>query len=349
MAQSMTSTTEKGSVTGRAAVVAKPEAGLKMEQLTYTQPQGHDVRLKLQACGVCHSDSFCMDGHFPGLKYPVVPGHEIIGVVESVGRDVQRFKAGDRVGVGWHAGHCGVCPSCRSGDFITCIKLETPGITRDGGYAEYAVFPEAACAVVPESLSSSDAAPLLCAGVTTFNALRHSGAIAGDTVAILGIGGLGHLAVQFASKMGYKTVAIARGADKEKFAKELGADIYLNSDDKDAVASLSKSGGAKVILATATSSKAMSPWVEGLSVGGRMVIVGAGMEPLIVSPVQLLPFRKSITGWPSGTAKDSEECMTFCARNGIRPMTEKFAFDKASEAYERMMSGAARFRVVLEF
>lgn len=349
MSQSTISTAvEKDMKSGRAAQISKPEADFKMEEMSYPHPKGRDVRLKLQACGVCHSDSFAMGGQFPGLKYPIVPGHEIVGIVDAVGEEVQRLKPGERVGVGWHGGHCGWCSSCRSGDFIACERLETPGITRDGGYAQYAIFSEAVCAAVPEQLTSAEAAPLLCAGVTTFNALRHAGAATGDTVAILGIGGLGHLGVQFANKMGYRTVAIARGEDKERFVKELGAHSYINSESDTAVANLKKEGGAKVILATATSSKAMSPWIDALSVGGRMVIVGAGFEPLNVAPVQLLGKRNSIMGWPSGTAMDSEECLNFAALTGIRPMLEKYPFEKAAEAYKRMMSGAARFRVVLE-
>jgi D-arabinose 1-dehydrogenase-like Zn-dependent alcohol dehydrogenase len=350
MSQSVASvSTQTGPKTGLATVLTKPNSSFTVEERTYPQPQGDSVRIRLEACGVCHSDSFAVGGQFPGLKYPIVPGHEIVGIVDAVGAEVSRLKVGDRVGVGWHGGHCGHCTSCRNGDFVTCEKLETPGITRDGGYSQYAVFSEKACALVPAGLSSIDAAPLLCAGVTTFNAIRHAGAQAGDTVAVLGIGGLGHLGVQFASKMGFQTVAIARGEEKAQFAKSLGADIYINSDKDDAVETLRKSGGARVILATVTSSKAMSPWVDALAVGGKLVIIGAGFEPLNVAPVQLIGQRKSVVGWPSGTAADSEDCMRFSARNNVRPMVEKFPFKKASEAYERMMSGAARFRVVLEY
>jgi alcohol dehydrogenase/propanol-preferring alcohol dehydrogenase len=341
--------TESGTLKGRAASVSGPKATLTIEEHSYKIPVGHQVRLKLQACGVCHSDSFTVEGAFPGLNYPLVPGHEIVGIVDAIGPDVHRLKIGDRVGVGWYGGHCGECISCLKGDFVTCSKMQTPGLTGDGGYAEYGIFPDAACAKVPESLSSADAAPLLCAGITTFNALRHAGAMPGDTVAILGIGGLGHLAVQFANKMGYHTVAIARGSDKEKFAKELGAHVYIDSESPEAVKSLANIGGAKVILATAASSKAMSPWVDGLSIGGSLVIVGASHEALDINPLQLIPGRKSVKGWPSGTAQDSEDCMNFAALTGIKPMLEKYPFDKVSDAYQRMMSGAARFRVVLEF
>ncbi len=349
MTQTIKQTTETRVLTGRAARISSPKTAFKIEELSYKAPTGHQVRLKLLACGVCHSDSFTVDGVFPGLSYPLVPGHEIVGMVEAVGSEVHRLKPGDRVGIGWYGGHCGECISCLKGDFITCIKLQTPGLTGDGGYAEYGIFPDSACAKVPEGLSSADAAPLLCAGITTFNAIRNTGVMPGDTVAILGIGGLGHLAVQFANKMGCKTVAIARGKEKEKFAKELGAHVYIDSEAPGAVKSLADAGGAKLILATAASSKAMSPWVDGLCVSGSLVIVGIGHEPLDISPLQLIPGRKSVVGWPSGTAKDSEDCMNFAALTGIKPMLEKYPFDKVSQAYDRMMSGAAKFRVVLEF
>lgn len=334
--------------TGRVAQVPKPEGSLEFVSKTYGDIGRRHVRIKVQACGICHSDSFAFHGGFPGLKHPMVPGHEIVGIVDEVGTEVGRLKVGDRVGVGWHGGHCHECQSCRSGDFIACSKLETPGITVDGGYAEYAVFPEEVCALVPEKLSSQEAAPMVCAGVTTYNSLRHTGTLPGETVAILGIGGLGHLGVQFANKMGFRTVAIARGKDKESFAKELGAHEYIDSEAPDAVERLKKLGGAKVILSTITNSDAMTPWIEALSIGGKLLIVGADFKPMQISPVALIGGRRSIVGWPSGTAKDSEECMNFCALTGIRPMIEKFPFDKANDAYERMMSGKARFRVVLE-
>lgn len=334
--------------TGRAFFVSKPDGEFAVREVQYPAPQKDQVLLKVSACGICHSDSFAVSGHFPGLKYPVCPGHEIAGVIEAVGTDVVRLSPGDSVGVGWHGGHCGECIACRSGDFIACRLLKTPGISIDGGYAQYAIFPESVCALIPDELDFADAAPLLCAGVTTFNALRHSGAKGGDVVAIIGIGGLGHLAVQFANKMGFYTVAIARGDDKAEFAGDLGAHLYINSESKDAVSKLKNIGGAKVILATAASSKAMSPWVDALTIDGKMVIVGADTEPLNISPIQLIGGRKQIMGWPSGTAKDSEECMEFAARFDIRPMIEQYPFDQAQEAYERMMSGEARFRVVLD-
>jgi alcohol dehydrogenase/propanol-preferring alcohol dehydrogenase len=332
---------------GRIAQISKPNGELEFVANQYKTLGSREVRIKVEACGVCHSDSFAFQGSFPGIKYPIAPGHEIVGVIDELGAEVDRLKKGDRVGVGWHGGHCHECQSCRRGDFITCVKLQTPGITVNGGYAEYAVFPEEVCAIVPKKLSSAEAAPLMCAGVTTYNALRHAGAMPGDTVAILGIGGLGHLAVQFANKMGFNTVAMARGDDKAEFAKELGAHHYINTESKDAVDSLVRIGGAKVILSTITNSKAMTPWINALSVNGRLVLVGADMQPMDVIPVSLIRARSSITGWPSGTAKDSEDCMNFAALMGIHTMIEEFPFDKAQEAYQRMMSGKARFRAVL--
>jgi D-arabinose 1-dehydrogenase-like Zn-dependent alcohol dehydrogenase len=340
--------TEQSEKTGRAAQIVKPNAPLEFVSKKYPAPGAREVRIKIEACGVCHSDSFTFAGAFPGTVYPAVPGHEIVGIIDAVGAGVHRLKKGDRVGIGWHAGHCNECNSCRSGDFNTCIKQQVAGLTLNGGYAEYAIFSEDACAAVPADISSSEAGPLLCAGVTTYNALRNAGARPGDVVAILGMGGLGHLGIQFANKMGFDTVAIARGADKGTFAKQLGAHHYINSESADAVESLNKLGGAKVLLSTITNSDAMSPWVEGLAVNGRMVLVGADVKPMQVNPVAMLRARRSITGWPSGTAKDSEDCLKFAALTGIRPMIEKYPFDKAQEAYERMMSGKARFRVVLE-
>lgn len=342
-------TVQTSTNTMQAAQIVKPKNGLQINSIEIKKPGNNMVRLKIEACGVCHSDSFAFEGTFPGLKYPVVPGHEIVGIVDEVGPGVRRFKKGDRVGVGWHGGHCGICTSCRAGDFITCEQLQIPGITCDGGYAEYAVFPEIACAIVPQNLPASEAAPLLCAGVTTFNALRHSGAVGGDLVVILGIGGLGHLGIQFASKMGFHTIAVARGAEKRDLAIKLGAAQYIDSQTQDVVAELKKLGGAKVVLATVTNSNAMSPLVDALAIDGKLLIVGAGFESLSVTPVQLLMGRLSICGWPSGTSKDSEECMQFCAQTGIRPMIECFPFKDAAAAYERMMSGKARFRAVLEF
>ncbi len=343
----MTVETAKGLM--QAAQVVEPNKGFKISNIERKSPSGNQVMIKVQACGICHSDSFPVLGHWPGIAYPVIPGHEIVGIVEEVGPDVERLKKGDRVGIGWHGGHCQVCSGCRSGDFISCEKLQIPGISINGGYAEYATFSELVCATVPEKLSSAEAAPLMCAGVTTFNSLRHSGAQPGDVVAILGIGGLGHLGVQFANKMGFHTIAIARGQDKKKLSLELGAHDYIDSESQDVAAELKKLGGAKVVLATVTSTKAMSPTIEGLATDGKLLIVGAGVEPLNVTPIQLIGGRKSIMGWPSGTAKDSEECMNFCAITGIRPMLERFSFKDVEKAYELMMSGKARFRSVIEY
>ncbi len=346
---SVTTTQVAKEVKARSASVAKPKAGLNLIENTIGQPKANEVRLKVEACGVCHSDSFALEGTFPNAHYPLVPGHEIVGIVDSVGTDVKRIKPGDRVGVGWFGGNCGHCLGCRQGDFICCSELEIPGITRNGGYSEYAVFAESACAIVPKGLKTTEAAPLMCAGVTTFNALRHSGAKPGDVVAVLGIGGLGHLGVQFANKMGFHTVAIARGEDKKALALKLGAAVYIDSEKQDIAAELNKLGGARVVLATATSTKAMTACVGGLGIEGKLLIVGAGMDPLNVLPVQLISKRNSISGWPSGTARDSEECLEFCELTGIRPMIETFTFDKFQEAYDRMMSGKARFRAVITF
>jgi len=327
--------------------VPKANGGLEVVERDIPEPKAKQVRIKVQACGICHSDMFTVVGAFPGIVYPRVPGHEVVGIIDAVGADVPDWKKGARVGVGWHGGHCGHCSSCRDGDFITCAQGQIPGISYDGGYAEYMIAPFEALASVPEDLSSEDAAPLLCAGITTFNALRHSGAQAGDLVAVLGVGGLGHLGVQFANKMGFKTVAIARGADKGPLAKKLGAHIYIDSTTQNAAEELTKLGGAKVILATATDAKSMSAVLPGLGVDGKLVVVGASAEPIEVSPLLLIGARRSIAGWPSGTAPDSEDTLKFSVLTEIRPMIETYPLAQAAEAYARMMSGKARFRVVL--
>jgi D-arabinose 1-dehydrogenase-like Zn-dependent alcohol dehydrogenase len=333
---------------GQAIRLAQPEGPFSVEKVEYPSPQGDQVLVKIAACGICHSDSFAVGGSFPGLNYPITPGHEIAAKVEATGPHAVRLKVGDRVGVGWHGGHCGHCAPCRSGDFISCINLQVPGFHLNGGFAQYAIFSESVCALIPDALTDCDAAPLMCAGVSVFNALRHSGARGGDTVAILGIGGLGHLGVQFAKKMGFYTVAIARGKDKATLAKKLGADQYLDSESDGAVASLKASGGANVILATVANSKAMSPWIDALAVGGKLVIVGIDSEPINFSPLQLIRGHRQILGWPGGTPKDSEECLQFAARFGVRPMVANYSFESATDAYERMMSGKARFRVVID-
>ncbi len=331
----------------RVVQVPKANAPFELVERSIPEPSRGQVRVRVQACGICHSDSFTKQGGFPGLQYPRVPGHEIIGLIDAIGPDVPDWKPAMRVGVGWHGGHCGHCASCRRGDFITCQQGQIPGITYDGGYAEYMLAPFEALALVPAELSSADAAPLLCAGITTYNALRHSGARAGDLVAILGIGGLGHLGVQFAAKMGFRAVGIARGADKGPLARRLGAQHYIDSTAQDAAAELTKLGGARVILATVTDAKTMSAAANGLGVDGRLMIVGASFEPIEVPPVALIMGRRSLQGWPSGTASDSEDTLAFSVLTEIRPMIEQYPLERAAEAYDRMMSGKARFRVVL--
>jgi D-arabinose 1-dehydrogenase-like Zn-dependent alcohol dehydrogenase len=331
----------------KAVQVAKANADFEVVERDIPDPKPRQVRIKVQACGVCHSDMFTVAGAFPGIQYPRVPGHEVVGIIDAVGADVPDWKMGMRVGVGWHGGHCGHCDSCRRGDFLTCKVGQIPGISYDGGYAEYMIAPFEALASIPDDLKSEDAAPLLCAGITTFNALRHSGAHSGELVAVLGIGGLGHLGVQFAHRMGFKTVAIARGADKGPLAKKLGAHIYIDSTTQNAAEELTKLGGAKVILATVTDAKSMSSVVAGLGIDGKLVVLGASVQPIEVSPLLLIGARRSIAGWPSGTAPDSEDTLKFSVLSNVRPMVETFPLAKAADAYQRMMSGKARFRVVL--
>jgi D-arabinose 1-dehydrogenase-like Zn-dependent alcohol dehydrogenase len=316
--------------------VVEPGGKLELAERPIPEPRPGEVRIRIDACGVCHSDALVKDGAFPGLRYPAVPGHEVAGTVDAVGSGVEIWRPGQRVGVGWYGGHCGRCAPCRRGDFISCLYLKVPGIAYDGGYAEYMAAPSDALALIPDELSAVDAAPLLCAGITTFNALRHSGALPGDLVAVLGIGGLGHLALQFAAKSGFETVAVGRGKDKEELARKLGAGRYLDSSAVDPAAELARLGGAKVILATAPSSKAMSALIDGLGIDGKLV-----------TPLQLISARRSVQGWPSGTAADSEAALKFSARTGIRPMIETFPLARAAEGYERMITGKARFRVVL--
>jgi D-arabinose 1-dehydrogenase-like Zn-dependent alcohol dehydrogenase len=331
----------------KVAQVTAPNGGLEIVERDVPEPKARQVRIKVQACGVCHSDMFTMVGAFPGIEYPRVPGHEVVGIVDAVGADVPDWKKGMRVGVGWHGGHCGHCSSCRRGDFITCKEGKIPGISYDGGYAEYMIAPFEALASVPDDLKSEDAAPLLCAGITTFNSLRHSGAVPGDLVAVLGVGGLGHLGVQFARKMGFRTVAIARGADKAPLARKLGAHIYIDSTAQNVAEELTRLGGAKVILATVTDAKSMSSVVAGLGIDGKLVVLGATAEPIEVPPLLLIGARRSIAGWPSGTSSDSEDTLKFSVLADVRPSIETFPLAQAAKAYERMMSGKARFRVVL--
>jgi D-arabinose 1-dehydrogenase-like Zn-dependent alcohol dehydrogenase len=333
---------------GRAVKVSAPGSPFELEVRDFPAPARGQVRLRVQACGICHSDSIAKEGLFPGIPYPIVPGHEVIGLIYAIGDDVTTWKLGQRVGVGWYGGHCGTCERCRRGDFVQCQRATVPGLTLDGGYADYMNIPAQALAAVPESLSSAEAAPLLCAGITTFNALRNSAAKAGDLVAILGLGGLGHLGVQFAAKMGFETVAIARGQDKAKFAEELGADHYIDSQTQDVAKALSELGGAKLVLATVTNADAMTAAIGGLGYGGSLLIVGASAEPVKVSPLQLIMKRQSVQGWASGVAIDSEDTLKFGAASGVLPLIERFPLEQAAAAYDRMMSGRARFRVVLE-
>jgi D-arabinose 1-dehydrogenase-like Zn-dependent alcohol dehydrogenase len=290
---------------------------------------------------------FVKEGYWPGLQYPRVTGHEVAGVVDEVGAGVTAWKKGQRVGVGWHGGHCGQCDPCRRGDFMGCRYFQVTGFQEDGGYAQYMIAKSEAVAAIPDALSPVEAAPILCAGVTTFNSLRHSDAVAGDLVAVQGLGGLGHLGIQFASRMGFHTVAIGRGKDKEPLALKLGAARYLDTDSMDVAKELTSLGGASVILATAPDSKAMSALIDGLGVGGQLLVVGASADPITVTPIQLIGGRRSIRGWPSGTARDSEDTLNFCALTGIRPMVETLPLEQAAAGYERMLSGKARFRVVL--
>jgi len=332
----------------KAVEVREPKGPLQLVERDVPGPGAGQVLIKVEACGICHSDVFTKEGLWPGLQFPRVPGHEIAGIIDTAGPDVEEWKPGQRVGVGWHGGHCGRCERCRRGDFVLCQRALVPGISYDGGYAEYMVAPVQALARIPDDLSDADAAPLLCAGITTFNALRNSGARPGEVAAILGVGGLGHLGVQFAAKMGFSTVAIARGKDKEPLAKKLGARHYIDSSSQNVAEALTALGGAKVILATVTSGKAVSAAAGGLAIDGKLIIVGISEEPVEVSTLQLITGRRSVQGWPSGTSADSQDTLAFSALTGVRPMIEEFPLERAAEAYDRMISGGARFRVVLK-
>ncbi|MCC8392427.1 alcohol dehydrogenase [Paraburkholderia sp. MMS20-SJTR3] len=332
----------------QAVQVAKAGGPLELVEREVPEPPEGHVLVKVQACGICHSDSMTKEGHWPGLQFPRVPGHEIAGVIDKLGARVDDWQVGQRVGVGWHGGHCGHCEHCRHGDFVLCKRGQIPGISYDGGYAEYMVAPQEALARMAEDLSDVDAAPLLCAGITTFNALRNSGARGGDVVAILGIGGLGHLGVQYARKLGFVTVAIARGQDKAPLARQLGAHHYIDSASQNVAEALQALGGARVILATATSGKAMSAALGGLGLNGKLIMVGVSEEPVEVPITQFIMGRHSVQGWPSGTAADSTETLAFSALAGVKPMIEEYPLSRAAEAYDRMMSGKARFRVVLK-
>jgi D-arabinose 1-dehydrogenase-like Zn-dependent alcohol dehydrogenase len=331
----------------KVAQISKPGAGFQIVEREIPEPGAGYVRIKVQACGVCHSDVLTVEGGWPGLEYPRVPGHEIAGIIDEVGEGVVAWRKGQRVGVGWHGGQDNTCRECRRGDFRNCRNQKITGISYDGGYQQYMLAPVEALVPIPDSLSDTDAAPLLCAGITTYNALRHSGAFPGDLVAVLGIGGLGHLGIQFANKFGYKVAAIGRGSENATLAKKLGAHVYIDSTATNAAEELQKLGGARVILATAPSSKAMSELIDGLGPNGELMVVGATVDPIEVTPLQLINGSKTIQGWAAGTPADSEDSLRFAELSGVRPMIETYPLEKAAEAYARMMSGKAEFRVVL--
>ena len=331
----------------KVAQIAKAGADFEIVEREIPQPGPGHVRIRVQACGVCHSDVLTKEGGWPGLVYPRVPGHEVAGVIDEAGPGVTHWKAGQKVGVGWHGGHDGTCLACRRGDFVNCASSTVTGLSYDGGYQEYMVAPVDAVARMPESLDAAEAAPLMCAGITTFNALRHSGALPSDLVAVQGIGGLGHLGIQFAQKFGYRVAAIGRGPENAALAKKLGASVYIDSTGTNAAAELQKLGGARVILATAPSSKAMASLVAGLGVNGKLMVVGAAPDTIEVTPAQLIFGTRSIQGWASGIPTDSEDTLRFAELTGVRPMIEKYPLEQAGEAYARMMSGKAQFRVVL--
>jgi D-arabinose 1-dehydrogenase-like Zn-dependent alcohol dehydrogenase len=333
--------------TMKVAQVPGPGKDFEIVERKIPTPGAGEVRIKVQACGVCHSDVLTKEGAWPGIQYPRVPGHEVAGIIDEVGEGVSAWKKGQRVGVGWHGGQDNTCLSCRRGDFRNCRNVLIPGISYDGGYQQYMVAPVGALAAIPESLSDVEAAPLLCAGITTFNALRHSGALPSDLVAIQGIGGLGHLGIQFASKFGYKVAAIGRGPENAALAKKLGANVYIDSKATNAAEELQKLGGAQVILATAPSSKSMSELIDGLGPNGKLMVIGAAFEPIEVTPVQLIMGSKTIQGWAAGTPTDSEDTLRFAELTGVRPMIETYPLEEAAEAYARMMSGKAQFRVVI--
>jgi len=331
----------------RIAVIEKPGSNFVIKEKPIPEPGPNEVRIKVHACGICHSDSLVHDGHYHGIQYPRAPGHELAGVIDKLGGNVQEYKKGDRVGVGWHGGHCFQCERCRRGDFLTCQKAKICGISYDGGYSEYVIAPFEALARIPNSLSFTDAAPLLCAGITVFNSLRNTHTLPGQVVAVVGLGGLGHLALQFANKMGFKVVAISSGSDKKEMSLKLGAHIYVDSSKENAVQVLRSLGGAKVIVATSPSAKLNSSVVDGLGVDGILLTLGASPESLTVNSLQLITNRSALKGWPSGTAIESEDTLNFAVLTGVRSMNELFPIEKVNEAYERMITNKGRFRVVL--
>ncbi|HTP35402.1 MAG TPA: alcohol dehydrogenase [Candidatus Acidoferrales bacterium] len=331
----------------KAVTIEKPGADFRVVERPVLDPGPGQVRLKVAACGVCHSDQFVKEGQWPGVQYPRVTGHEVAGVVDALGAGVEGWAVGDRVGVGWHGDNCGVCEACRRGLFALCARLQITGFAFDGGYQQYMVTSVKGLARIPDALSFAEAGPLLCAGVTTYNSLRHTDAMPGDLVAVLGVGGLGHLAIQFARHSGFHVVAVSRGKDKVELALRLGAHRYLDTDTVNAAEELNKMGGAKVIVATAPSGKAISALVDGLGLNGTLLTIAGSFEPMAVSPVQLITNQRSLKGWSSGSSKDSEDTMNFCALTGIRPMIEEFALEDAAKGYERMISNKVRFRAVL--
>jgi D-arabinose 1-dehydrogenase-like Zn-dependent alcohol dehydrogenase len=333
----------------KAAQISKAGGDWELIERDIPEPGPAQVRVKVDACGICHSDAVVKEGTWPGLQYPRVPGHEIAGRVDAVGSDVTAWQKGQRVGVGWHGGHCFVCEQCRRGDFAMCVNRKVTGIDFDGGYAEYMIAPAAVLAAIPDEVPAEEAGPFMCAGVTVFNALRNSGARAGEVVAVHGIGGLGHLGVQYARRMGFETVAINRGNDKKELARKLGAHRYIDATASDVVAELQKLGGARVILATAPNAQAISALVDGLSPGGKLLVPAAPADPLTISMMSLISGRRSIAGWYSGTARDSQDTMEFSALTGVHPMIEEYPLDRVAQAYEQMHSGKVRFRVVLTF
>ena len=338
---------DKSAGTMMAARVPKAGGDFQLVECAIPEPNAGEVRIKVRACGVCHSDTFTKEGMWPGIVYPRVPGHEVAGVIDAIGSGVSVWQKGQRVGVGWHGGQDNTCPSCRSGDFRNCRNLKVPGISYDGGYAQYMIAPTEALVSMPDGLTDVEAAPLLCAGITTYNALRHSGAMPGDLVAVLGVGGLGHLGIQFASKFGYKVVAIGRGSENAAIAKKLGANVYIDSGATPAAKALQELGGAQVVLATAPSSKGMSELIDGLGINGRLVVIGVSSDPIEVTPLQMIVGTRTIEGWVAGTPADSEATLRFSELTGVRPMIETYPLEKAAAAYARMLTGEAQFRVVL--
>jgi D-arabinose 1-dehydrogenase-like Zn-dependent alcohol dehydrogenase len=329
------------------AAIPAPGAEFQIVEREIPEPGRGQVRIRVQACGVCHSDALTKEGSWPGIQYPRVPGHEVSGVVDAIGTGISAWTTGQRVGVGWHGGHDNTCRECRRGDFRNCRNLQVPGISYDGGYQQYMVAPEEALVPIPETLRDVEAAPLLCAGITTYNALRHSGALPGDLVAVQGIGGLGHLGIQFANKFGYKVAAIGRGTENARVAETLGASVYIDSQATNAAAALQKLGGARVVLATAPSARAMSELIDGLGPNGTLMVIGVDVEAIQVTPLQLISGSRTIRGWAAGTPADIEDTLRFAELTGTRPVTETYPLERANEAYARMMSGKAQFRVVL--